>query len=122
MSTLFITMRVCHEEEHMNQPYRLLSIYTDLALRRKINKANLAQEWGVSSRTIQRDISLIRSYIHESEDWLIVDDPIIYNNESDSYYLNADIQKIKCNTYYNHLNQKCCSKFEMSKFKINNKI
>ncbi len=46
MSTLFITMELCHEEERMNQPYRLLTIYTDLILGREVNKVYVANEWG----------------------------------------------------------------------------
>ncbi len=30
----------------MNQPYRLLSIYTDLILGREVNKVYVANEWG----------------------------------------------------------------------------
>lgn len=53
MSTLFIIMWICHGEEAMNQPYRLLSIYTDLIAGKTVNKAKLANEWEVSKRTIQ---------------------------------------------------------------------
>lgn len=102
MSTSFITVKLCHEEEHMNQPYRLLSIYTDLILGREINKVYVANEWGVSCRTIQRDIAHIRNYIHESDDWQILDDPVIYNHETESYYLNTEIQINKNNSIYAH--------------------
>ncbi len=102
MSALFIIMELCHEEERMNQPYRLLTIYTDLILGREVNKVYVANEWGVSCRTIQRDIAHIRNYMHESEDWHIVDDPIIYNHETDSYYLNTDITENKNNYFYTH--------------------
>ncbi|ARJ50764.1 hypothetical protein [Staphylococcus lutrae] len=90
----------------MNQPYRLLSIYTDLILGKEINKMYMANEWGVSSRTIQRDIAHIRNYIHESDNWHILDDPIIYNHITDSYYLNVDRQHLKHHFSYLHMSRK----------------
>ncbi len=85
----------------MNQPYRLLSIYTDLILGREVNKVYVANEWGVSCRTIQRNIAHIRNYMHESEEWHILDNPVIYDHETDSYYLNNDITENR-NYYFDH--------------------
>lgn len=87
----------------MNQSYRLLSIYTDLILGKEINKVNTANEWGVSCRTIQRDIAHIRNYIHESDNWHILEDPIIYNHEKESYCLNTEIEHFKSHYSYLHL-------------------
>ena len=72
----------------MNQPYRLLSIYTDLIAGKIVNKTKLASEWEVSKRTIQRDIAHIRNFMYESCEWFVLDNPIIYDSDNDSYYLN----------------------------------
>lgn len=65
-----------HWEETMNQPYRLLSIYTDLIAGKIVNKTKLASEWEVSKRTIQRDIAHIRNFMYESCEWFVLDNPI----------------------------------------------
>lgn len=57
----------------MNQPYRLLSIYTDLIAGKTVNKAKLANEWEVSKRTIQRDIAHIRNFMYERCEWFVIE-------------------------------------------------
>lgn len=42
---------------------RLLSIYTRLLNGRVLKKALLAQEFGVTSRSIQRDLESLRSFL-----------------------------------------------------------
>lgn len=81
-------------EETMNQPYRLLSIYTDLIVGKAVNKTKLAREWEVSKRTIQRDIAHIRNFIYERCEWFELDNPIIYDNDQDSYFLNQNAKKL----------------------------
>ncbi|HEC2153045.1 HTH domain-containing protein [Staphylococcus delphini] len=79
----------------MNQPYRLLSIYQALIGGKTVNKVDLANKWEVSTRTIQRDIAHIRNFMYESCDWFMEDDPIVYDHENDSYFLNRNIQQFK---------------------------
>ena len=42
---------------------RLLSIYARLLIGRVLKKALLAQEFGVTSRSIQRDLESLRSFL-----------------------------------------------------------
>ncbi len=39
--------------------------------------------------------------MHESEEWHILDNPVIYDHETDSYYLNNDITENR-NYYFDH--------------------
>ncbi|WP_086428705.1 hypothetical protein [Staphylococcus cornubiensis] len=103
----------------MNQPYRLLSIYTDLIAGKIVNKTKLASEWEVSKRTIQRDIAHIRNFMYESCEWFVLDNPIIYDSDNDSYYLNQNAeQTVNRHSAFLQLNkiekQKIFVKFEVN--------
>ncbi|EGQ4048929.1 HTH domain-containing protein [Staphylococcus pseudintermedius] len=102
----------------MNQPYRLLSIYTDLIAGKTVNKAKLANEWEVSKRTIQRDIAHIRNFMYERCEWFVIENPIVYDTDNDSYYLNQSIQKTEPHFTFLRLNkiekQKIFVKFEVN--------
>ncbi|MEJ7541982.1 hypothetical protein [Staphylococcus intermedius] len=77
----------------MNQHNRLLSIYTDLIAGKIVNKTELARDWEVSKRTIQRDIAHIRNFLYEHCEWLVLDNPIIYDSDNDSYYLKQNTKQ-----------------------------
>ncbi|MCE5473831.1 HTH domain-containing protein [Staphylococcus pseudintermedius] len=102
----------------MNQPYRSLSIYTDLIAGKTVNKAKLANEWEVSKRTIQRDIAHIRNFMYERCEWFVIENPIVYDTDNDSYYLNQSIQKTEPHFTFLRLNkiekQKIFVKFEVN--------
>ena len=90
MSKLYCIIQLCHGGDSMNQHHRLLTIYTNFILGRSINKKDLATQWEVSDRTIQRDIDHIRNYLHESEDWRLTDYPIVYDHKQNSYYIKSE--------------------------------
>lgn len=50
----------------MEQAYRVLNIYSKLLKKQTVNKADLAKQFEVNPRTIQRDIDNIRYYLHEA--------------------------------------------------------
>ncbi|MDK8176726.1 HTH domain-containing protein [Staphylococcus simulans] len=52
----------------MEQAHRILSIYTRLLQQKVVNKYELSNEWGVSSRTIQRDIDNIRNFLYDTDE------------------------------------------------------
>ncbi len=64
-----------HELENEIKSYRLLTIHSRLAHDDIIRKKELAQEFGVSERSIQRDLELLRTYYAEQTPYLdLVDD------------------------------------------------
>lgn len=70
----------------VNKGFRLLSIYERLQKGETLNKSNLALDYGVTEKTIQRDIEnlriyLVESYQHEIETF------IKYDWKSKGYYL-----------------------------------
>lgn len=62
---------------------RMLEIYVQLQQGKCLNKAALAQEFGVSERSIQRDIEDLRCYIQQKH--LLQD--ICYSKKRSGYYL-----------------------------------
>ncbi len=68
-----------------NKGFRLLNIYERLNKGEKIKKEKLAEEFGVSPKSIQRDIDDLRAYISEFH---------IYENEMTIRYSKSD------NSYY----------------------
>ncbi|QLK85258.1 HTH domain-containing protein [Staphylococcus sp. 17KM0847] len=54
----------------MSRSTRLLSIYTRLIHYQNINKSQLSTEFGVSERTVKRDIREIRNYLYDSQEFL----------------------------------------------------
>ena len=50
----------------MEQAFRVLNIYDKLLKNETVNKLELATEFNVNPRTIQRDIDNIRHYLYES--------------------------------------------------------
>lgn len=69
-----------------NKGFRLLSIYERLNKGENVNKDNLATEFNVSKKTIQRDIDDLRAYIAETH-YDEFETAIKYSKSSNSYYL-----------------------------------
>ena len=69
-----------------NKGFRLLNIYERLNKDEYINKDNLAIEFNVSKKTIQRDIEDLRAYIAETH-FDEFDTSIKYSKSKNSYYL-----------------------------------
>ena len=66
---------------------RVLGIYTKLMNGYVINKTNLAQEYGVNERSIQRDVDDIRSFLYDTETNDGVVNNIIYDRKKKGYRL-----------------------------------
>lgn len=69
-----------------NKGFRLLNIYERLNKDEYINKDNLAIEFNVSKKTIQRDIEDLRAYISETH-FDEFETSIKYSKSKNSYYL-----------------------------------
>jgi predicted DNA-binding transcriptional regulator YafY len=69
-----------------NKSFRLLNMYERLNKGEMLNKSKLAEEFGVSLKTVQRDIEELRSYIFESH-YDEIETAIKYSRSKDAYYL-----------------------------------
>ena len=55
-----------NEKKSVGQHYRILAIYQDLLNGMKVSKKELALQYNVSDKTIQRDFSQIKSFLQET--------------------------------------------------------
>lgn len=69
-----------------NKGFRLLNIYERLNKGETVNKAALANDFGVSPKTIQRDIDDLRAYLAETH-FAETEVSIKYDKAKDGYYL-----------------------------------
>lgn len=69
-----------------NKGFRLLNIYERLNKGERISKEQLAKEFGVSAKSIQRDIDDLRAYILETH-YDELDATIKYDKANNCYYL-----------------------------------
>ena len=70
---------------------RMLDIYLRLLNNREVNRKKLAQEYGVSERSIHRDISDLRTFLLSTNAF----SEIIYDDKTNGYILqNEDNQKL----------------------------
>ena len=70
---------------------RILDIYLRLLNNREVNRKKLAQEYGVSERSIYRDISDLRNFLLSTNNL----SEIIYDDKTNGYILyNEDNQKL----------------------------
>lgn len=69
-----------------NKGFRLLNIYERLNKGEKISKQRLAEDFGVSVKTIQRDIDDLRAYISETH-FTEFEASIKYDRAKNCYYL-----------------------------------
>ena len=53
--------------ENENKGQRMLSMYDRLLSGEVINKKNLAREFGVTEKSIQRDVEDLRNYLSEAQ-------------------------------------------------------
>lgn len=68
-----------------DKTFRLLSISDRLLDGSEVNIENLANEFGVSMRTVKRDINALREYLSESEN--ATQNAIAYNEAKNTYFL-----------------------------------
>jgi predicted DNA-binding transcriptional regulator YafY len=66
---------------------RILSIYTELINGKVINKAEMAEKYGVDARSIQRDLADIRSFIEESTIETGVENNLVYDAKQKGFRL-----------------------------------
>ena len=66
---------------------RILSIYTELVNGKVINKAEMAEKYGVDARSIQRDLADIRSFIEESTIETGVENDLVYDAKQKGFRL-----------------------------------
>ena len=84
----------------MEQAHRILSIYTRLIQQKIVNKYELSNEWGVSSRTIQRDIDNIRNFLYDTDEWHGYRKEITYNHKSESYEMDSSSSNHEVSLYF----------------------
>lgn len=70
-----------------NKGFRLLAIYERLNKGETLNKSNLAQEFQVTEKTIQRDIEDLRTYFSEMYLSAKEENSIQYDRKQGGYYL-----------------------------------
>lgn len=68
----------------LNRAQRLLILYSRLLKNRYINKEEIAYEFGVNPRTVQRDIDEIRTFLSDSNEHFYRQD-IVYNHSLNAY-------------------------------------
>lgn len=68
-----------------DKTFRLLSISDRLLDGSEVNIEDLANEFGVSMRTVKRDINALREYLSESEN--ATQNAIAYNEAKNTYFL-----------------------------------
>lgn len=69
-----------------NKGYRLLNIYERLNMGEKVNKSDLADEFGVTQKTIQRDLDDLRMYFYDNHQFE-ADAEIRYDRSANTYSL-----------------------------------
>ncbi|MGN5883645.1 helix-turn-helix transcriptional regulator [Staphylococcus simulans] len=84
----------------MEQAHRILSIYTRLIQQKVVNKHELSNEWGVSSRTIQRDIDNIRNFLYDTDEWHGYRKEITYNHRMGTYEMDSSISNHEVSLYF----------------------
>lgn len=73
----------------MEQAFRVLNIYSKLLKKQTVNKANLAKQFGVNPRTIQRDIENIRHYLYEVNLNSDIAEEITFDQHKNSYFIKS---------------------------------
>ena len=71
----------------MEQAFRVLNIYDKLLKNEAVNKLDLATEFHVNPRTIQRDIDNIRHYLYESTLHSDLELQIQFEQSKNSYFI-----------------------------------
>ncbi len=71
----------------MEQAFRVLNIYDKLLKNETVNKLELATEFNVNPRTIQRDIDNIRHYLYESTLHSDLELQIQFEQSKNSYFI-----------------------------------
>lgn len=72
---------------------RILSIYTKLIQGKIVNKGKESARYGVSTRTIQRDITDIQAYLQNQNSETGEIQEVIYDKRRNGYHLETKIQK-----------------------------
>lgn len=70
----------------IHKSIRILDIYIRLEENKFLNKSNLAREYGVTEKTIQRDIEELRVYFSDKYDFIKADS-IKYDRKKNLYYM-----------------------------------
>jgi len=70
---------------------RLLRMYIRLNKGEILNKNSMAEEYGVSTKTIQRDILYLRKFLSEEDD----KKTLIFNKHCDGYMLTELITQLR---------------------------
>ena len=69
-----------------NKGFRLLNVYERLNKGERVSKQQLAEDFGVSVKTIQRDIDDLRAYISETH-FTDFEASVRYDRAKNCYYL-----------------------------------
>ena len=75
------------DREESTKINRILSIYAELTEGRVVNKAEMAQRFGVNARSIQRDVESIRRFLEDQETKNGIRNELIYDYREKGYRL-----------------------------------
>ena len=75
------------EADDKGKSLRILSIYSELSEGRTVNKAELAERYGVNQKSIQRDFDEIRNFLDEQSLQNGVQNELIYDRKTNGYRL-----------------------------------
>ena len=75
------------DREESTKINRILSIYAELTEGRVVNKAEMAQRFGVNARSIQRDVESIRRFLEDRETKNGIRNELIYDYREKGYRL-----------------------------------
>ena len=75
------------DDDKRDKISRVLQLYTRLCEGEVINKANEAQKYGVTERSIQRDIDDVRAFLDNDAERTGIVNSVIYDYKSRGYKL-----------------------------------
>ena len=78
---------ICMDDDKRDKISRVLQLYTRLCEGEVINKANEAQKYGVTERSIQRDIDDVRAFLDNDAERTGIVNSVIYDYKSRGYKL-----------------------------------
>lgn len=75
------------KKEKTDKSYRVLILYTRLQEGKSVNKSEAAREFGVSEKSIQRDIEAIRLFLLNHLEHTDVVNDVVYDAKKNNYYM-----------------------------------
>ena len=87
VNLLIWRLNICYEHQENVKIERILQVYTDLMNGRIVNKAEVAAKYGVTEKSIQRDIDDIRNFLELQVSQSGILNSVIYDSRKKGYRL-----------------------------------